>query len=374
MSCVTPHGISILCILVLSIFFAHAAGAAESPVSIKVSTAQVQALDIKTETLASAGDAIKRRLPAWVVVPAHAVHVTSSPIAGLVTDILVESHQRIAAQTPLLRIVSRELGELQLQLLQAAAQSTLAAQTAARDQQLFKEGIIPQRRWQEAQAGLAQAQAVFQQSKAALQLSGLSAAAIAQLAASGVPQDSITLSSGTTGIVTKILIEPGQRVEPSTALLHMADTRVLWLDIQVAAADLNNWPRGSKLTVAGRAVSAHVRSSSPTVASASQMAILRAQIDNTTHTLLPGEMVTVELPASAASTGWNLPLTAIAHDGNQAYVFVRSAAGFEGRPVTVIDSAGVRVRLEGALAAGEEVAVSGVVALKAAWLEAQEPR
>ena len=94
MSCVTPHGTSILCILVLSIFFAHAAGAAESPVSIKVSTAQVQALDIKTETLARAGEAIKRRLPAWVVVPAHAVHVTSSPIAGLVMDILVESHQQ----------------------------------------------------------------------------------------------------------------------------------------------------------------------------------------------------------------------------------------------------------------------------------------
>ena len=64
--------------------------------------------------------------------------------------------------------------------------------------------------------------------------------------------------------------------------------------------------------------------------------------------------------------------SAVAHDGDHAYVFVRSAAGFEGRPVTVIDSAGERVRIEGALSAGDKVAISGVVALKGAWLEAKE--
>ena len=46
--------------------------------------------------------------------------------------------------------------------------------------------------------------------------------------------------------------------------------------------------------------------------------------------------------------------------------------GFEGRPVIVVESAGVRLRVEGALTAGEQVATSGVVALKGAWLEAKE--
>lgn len=369
-----PHGTLLPCLLMLSYLFASQALAAESPVTFKVSAEQAQALDIKTETLQRAGDAITRRFPALVVVPANAQHVTSSPVPGLVTDILVEPHQRINAGMPVARIVSQELGELQLQLLQAAARSTLAFQSAEREQQLFKEGIIPQRRLQEAQAGRAEAKAALHLAKAALRLGGMSATAIEQVAASGVPQDSITLSAAKAGVVTEILVGPGQRVEQTTALLHVADTRVLWLDIQIAVADLANWPPGSTLTVAGRAVTGHVRSSSPMVAADSQMAILRAEVDGLTDKLRPGEMVAVELPASGTSDSWNLPLAAVAHDGDRAYVFVRSADGFEGRPVTVIDSAGMRVRLEGALAVGEQVAVSGVVALKGAWLQAQEMR
>ena len=374
MKCATPRGPMRPCILMFLHLFAYQARAAEPPITFAVSAAQTQALDIKTETLERSGDAITRRFPAQVVVPANAEHVTSSPLPGLVTDILVELHQRVDAGTPVARIVSQELGVLQLQLLQAATRATLASQSAEREQQLFTEGIIALRRLQEAQAGLAQAKAALHQTKAALRLGGMSAAAIAQVATSGMPQDSITLSAAKAGVVTEILVGPGQRVDQTTALLHVADTRVLWLAIQVAAADLANWPPGSTLTVAGRAVTGHVRSSSPTVSAGSQMAILRAEIDGASDKLRPGEMVAVELPTSGGIDSWNLPLSAVAHDGDQAYVFVRSAAGFEGRPVTVIDSAGVRVRVQGALTAGDRVAVSGVVALKGAWLEAKEAR
>ena len=369
-----PRGAMFPCIFMLSQLFASQTLAADPPVAFEVSAEQAQALDIKTETLESSGDALTRRFPAQVVVPTNAEHVTSSPVPGLVTDILVEPYQRVDAQTPVARIVSQELGELQLQLLQAAARSTLASQSAEREQQLFKEGIIPQRRLQEAQAGLAQAKAALHQTKAALRLGGMSAAAIEHVATSGVPQDSITLSAAKAGVVTEILVGPGQRVEQTTALLHVADTRVLWLDIQVAATDLGNWPPGSTLTVAGRAVTGRVRSSSPMVSVDSQMAILRAEVDGATDKLRPGEVVAVELPASGGKGGWNLPLSAVAHDGDQAYVFVRTDVGFEGRSVTVIDSAGLRVRVEGALIVGDQVATSGVVALKGAWLEAKESR
>ena len=374
MNRVMPRGTLLSCLFMLAQIFTRQGFAAETPVTFKVSAEQAQALDIKTETLARAGDTLTRRLPAQVVVPANAAHVTSSPLPGLVTDILVEPHQRVAVGTPLARIVSQELGELQLQLLQAVARSTLASQSAAREQQLFKEGIIPQRRLHEAQAALAQARAALHQTKAALRLAGLSAAAIEQVATSGVPQDSITLSAARAGVVTEILVGPGQRVEQTTALLHVADTRVLWLDIAVAAEDLANWPPGSTLTVAGRAVTGQVRSSSPMVSADSQMAVLRAELVGGSDNLRPGEVVAVDLPGRGGKGSWDLPLSAVAHDGDQAYVFVRAGDGFEGRPVTVIDSAGVRVRVEGVLNAGDPVATRGVVALKGAWLEAKEAR
>ena len=372
MKCATPRGTLLPCILMCLHLVACPARAAESPITFTLSAAQAQALDIKTETLGRSGDAITRLFPAQVVVPANAEHVTSSPLPGLVTDILVEPHQRVAAGTPVVRIVSQELGVLQLQLLQAATRATLASQSAGREQQLFTEGIIAQRRLQEAQAGLAEARAALRQARAALRLSGMSAASIEQVAASGVPLDSITLSAAQPGVVTEILVGPGQRVDQTTALLHVADTRVLWLDIQVTAEDLALWPLGSTLSVVGRDVTGHVRSSNPMVSADSQMVVLRAEIDGATSKLHPGEIVAVELPVSGGKDSWNLPLSAVAHDGDHAYVFVRSAAGFEGRPVTVIDNAGERVRIEGALSAGDKVAISGVVALKGAWLKAKE--
>ena len=368
----TPRGAMLAHILMLLHFFAAQACAVESPVIVKVAAEQLQALDIKIETLERAGGAITRSFPAQVVLPGNAEHVTSSPVAGLVTDILVAPHQRVEAGTAVARIVSRELEELQLQLLLAVARATLASRSAEREQQLFKDGIIAQRRVQEAQAGHAEAKATLQQTKAALRLSGMSATAIEQVAASGVPHNSITLAAAKAGVVTEILVSPGQLVDQTTALLHVVDTRVLWLDIQVATEDLANWPPGSTLTVVGRDVTGHVRSSNPMVSADSQMVVLRAEIDGATSKLHPGEIVAVELPVSGGKDSWNLPLSAVAHDGDHAYVFVRSAAGFEGRPVTVIDNAGERVRIEGALSAGDKVAISGVVALKGAWLKAKE--
>jgi cobalt-zinc-cadmium efflux system membrane fusion protein len=68
------------------------------------------------------------------------------------------------------------------------------------------------------------------------------------------------------------------------------------------------------------------------------------------------------------------PCPAVVHDGEQAYLLVRTADGFEARPVKVVVSAGQRVRVQGPLKEGEQIAISGVVALKGAWLDAKESK
>jgi cobalt-zinc-cadmium efflux system membrane fusion protein len=108
------------------------------------------------------------------------------------------------------------------------------------------------------------------------------------------------------------------------------------------------------------------------VSSSSQTVVLRAVVEGKTSQLRPGEFVTVELPVAATQGSWDVPLSAVAHDGNQAYLFVRTADGFEARPVQTVASAGQRVRVQGAVTAGERIAVTGVVALKGAWLNAKE--
>ncbi len=357
------------CAVAVLCAFTSPAQAADRPAKFVVPNSQIQALGITTVPLQSQpDDSVRASFPAQVVAPPNAEQVISSPVAGMVSQLLVQQNQVVRSGAPLVRIASPEFGQLQLLLLQVSSRATLARQAAQREQQLFDEGIIPQRRVQEAQAGLKEAEAALKQSKAALRLTGMPPETIDEIAASGNPQESLTLVSAQAGVVTGIAVKIGQRVDSASPLLHVVQAATLWLDIQIPVADSASWQPGTKLKVQGRDIVARILSASPTVSSGSQTVVLRAVIEGKTGQVRPGEFLTVELPVAAMAGGWGLPLSAVSHDGNQAYVFVRTADGFEARPVTVAASAGQRVRVQGPLKAGEQVAVSGVVALKGAWL------
>ena len=351
-----------LCVFTLS------AQAQSRPSKFSVANAQMQALGIQTAPLQNQTESVRISFPAQVVIPPNAEQVISSPVTGLISQLLVQPNQRVRAGAPLVRIASQELGQLQLQLLQANARAKLARQAAKREQDLFDEGLIAQRRVQEAQAALQEAEATLTQARTALRLSGMSMSVIDKIAASGDPQDSLVLAATQAGVVTEIKAKPGQRVDPTTPLLHLAQTDTLWLEIQVPVTQSNSWAPGTKLKVQGRDVTAQILSSSAMVASGSQMVVLRALVQGKAGQVRPGELLTVELPVTATAGGWDLPLSAVAHDGDQGYVFVRTPDGFEARPVKVSASSGQRVRVQGPIKAGEEVAISGVVALKGAWL------
>lgn len=343
--------------------------AADRPAKFTVASSQLQALGIQTAPLQSKPEPVGARYPAQVVIPQNAEQVISSPVTGLVLQLLVQENQIVRAGAALIRIASPELGQLQLQLLQANTRATLARQAAQREQNLFAEGLIAQRRVQEAQSALQEADATLKQAKAALRLTGMPSAAIDKVAASGNPQDSLTLAATQAGVVTEIKVKPGQRVDSTMPLLHLAQTGTLWLEIQVPVAESSSWAPGTRLKVQGRGITAQVLSSSAVVASGSQMVVMRAVVQGASGQVRAGEQLSVELPIAPTAGGWNLPLAAVAHDGNQAFVFVRTTDGFEARPVKVSASAGQRVRVEGQLKAGEQVAISGVVALKGAWLD-----
>ena len=362
-----------------------AAHSADRPAKFAVASSQVQALGIQTTPLQtqqtpSQAESVRTSYPAQVVLPPNAEQVIAAPVNGVILQLLVQANDAVRAGAPLVRMASAEFGQQQLQLLQASTRASLAAQASQREQALFTEGLIPQRRVQEARANMMDANAALMQAKAALRLMGMSSASIDNVIASGNPQDSLVLAAAQSAVVTEMAVKPGQRVDPSTALLHLAQTGTLWLEIQVPVAESGLWLPGTKLNVVGRSLTAQILSRSAMVESGSQMVSLRALVQGKTSLLRPGEVLSVDLPTAASTaatkastTGaWELPLSAVAHDGKQAYVFVRTADGFEARAVQVAASAGQRVRIQGPVKAGEQVAVSGVVALKGAWINQKE--
>lgn len=347
---------------VLASPFALAAPAAEFAVTAK----QIQAMGITLTPLATTGGAGNARYPATVVLPASSEWVVSAPLNGLVSRILVEPGQTVRKGQALVLLDSPELARLQLDLMQAGNRAKLAQQTLKREDQLFQDGIIPERRRQEADSAWRDAAAALSQAKAALTISGVEPAAIDRLLISGKPEQGLTLNARTGGIVTEISARPGMRVESASPLLHLVEGGSLWLEIPFPARQAALLKVGSRLAVAGRNLNAKVASISPVVGNG-QTVTVRARVENGSPLLRAGELVQVSLPLDS-TPGWDLPLAAVARQGEQAYVFVRTAKGFTARPVTVVASGGQQVRVQGALTAGEQVAVSSVVTLKAAWL------
>ena len=349
---------------------ASAVAATPSNAEFPVSAAQMQALGITLAPLEKPSAINGMAYPARVVVPPSGNQLISAPFGGRVEELLVDEQQPVKAGQPLLRLSSPEYGDLQLKLLEAASKARLTGQTAARERQLFSEGIIPERRVQEANAANQEAAARLRFAEASLRLAGVDPAAIRKMGDAGNLQDGLVVRAKSAGTVVGLDVKAGQRVQGSDSLLRLVNTAQLWLEVQIPSdrqqQALSSKTAGS-ITVVGREASATPMSVGATV-SDNQTVTLRARVVGGGELLRPGEVVQVKVPFAENTAGWALPLPAIARQDDKAYVFVRTEKGFVAQLVNVISSAGQSVQVTGNLRAGQQVATGSVIALKAAWL------
>jgi len=145
--------------------------------------------------------------------------------------------------------------------------------------------------------------------------------------------------------------------------MQLAKLGTLWLDVQVPSGSASRWSVGNKLHIAGGAEGV-VLSVNPL--STGQTAHIRAKVTSGSAGLRLGDFVQVELPVPSGKA-WDIPISAIARQDQQVVVFVRDKASFNAVPIQVLSSAGQRAKISGALKAGDRIASSSVIALKAAW-------
>ncbi|WP_234265424.1 efflux RND transporter periplasmic adaptor subunit [Hydrogenophaga sp. NFH-34] len=354
-----------LCAFAIAFSLPSAALAADE---FAVSAAQMQALGVQLQRLEKPASIPGMTYPARVVLPPSQEYVVSAPLAGVVDQLLVGQNEAVKPGQALLRLVSPELGEQQLKLMEAASRNRLAQRTLQREKQLAAEGIVPDRRAQDAETAAAEDRARLRQAEAALRLAGLDAASIRRVAEGGAMQDALVIRARAGGTVTDIGIKTGQRVQQSDPLVRVADTSKLWLDIQLPVERQSQvTARGGQVNVVGRDTSA-VTASLGTTVSESQTVTLRADVTRGAPLLRPGEFVQVQVAFAGGGEGWPVPVAAVARQGDKAYVFVRTETGFLATPVEVLDSAGQALRVKGALRTGQQIAITSVIGLKAAWL------
>ncbi len=357
--------VALLCTLA---FPARAANPADF---IALAPAQAKALGVETRPLAAADTGSAAGLPAKVVVPVEQMRVVAAPLAGLLTQVGAVAGQTVKKGQMLARLASPGLLQVQRDYLQARQQADLAQRSLARDEQLFKEGIIAEARLQASRASQAQAAVAARELQAELRIAGATAGG-------GSLTPEVAVSAPLDGVVLEASAAVGSRVEAATALFTVAQLNPLWLEIQAPAALAGNLKEGAAVRIAGSEASGKLINVGRQISPGSQTVTLRARMDAGLDSLHPGQMVEATVaaaPQAGATAGkgatYRIPQAAVVRQAGQAWVFVQTAGarpGFQATPVSVAGNAGADVLVSGsALAANAAVAVKGVSALKSAW-------
>lgn len=341
--------------------------------SIKLTPTQVKALGVETAPLTRHGGSLSPGMPATVVIPDDQTRVVAAPMAGLVIASLAAEGEPVKRGQVLARLSSPDLIGLQGGLAQAASALDLAQDNARRDEGLLREGIIAESRARTSAATLAQAKAALNAQRAMLRAQGLNDAAIARAERGEGFASEIALTAPINGVVLARQVTLGSRVEAATALYTIASLNPLWIEIDAPADVAAQVKPGMKVELPGRQIQGSVlRVMSG--AGAAQTVRIRTRLDNPNAnpdaSLRAGQSVQARITGLGGGQEVRVRVGAVVHEGGKTYVFVRRVDGFEARAVRVLSQSANAVSLAGEFKDNEMVAVSGIAALKAAWLGA----
>ncbi len=339
---------------------------------VRITPAQVKTLGIETSSIQANANANSQRMPGEIVVPVDQARIISAPQSGLIDQMLVATGQHVKQGQALAHLSSPDLVALQRDHLQALSQQRLSQNSLNRDAELYKDGIIAERRYLTSESNHAEVNALLAERRQALKLSGMSPQAIKNLETSGSYTNGITLSAPIDGMVLEQLVTAGQRVDSAMPIYRIAKLSPLWLEIHAPAQALNNIQLGMKVNILNSEASGKVIAIVPNVNKLDQTALVRVAINNGTASLAPGQLVEAEIAQSTnnKSTSFSVAKSAIVqiNDGknaNQTLVFVQTKDGFEPRAVKVLNNTGAQTLVTGDFAGTERIVTSGTAALKA---------
>lgn len=335
---------------------------------ILMTTAQQQSLGVTVTPVGKNTMLSSRRFPAEIMVPVGQERVISAPQSGLLDQLYVAAGQEVKKGQAIAHLTSPDLLGLQRDYLQALTQKNLSAKSLARDAELFKDGIIPQRRYLETQSAHEEVSASLAQRKQTLRLAGMSDGAINNMNPTSGMNSGITLTAPIDGQVLEQMVTTGQRVDMAMPLYKIARLNPLWLEIHAPLEGLPFVKIGMpvqvpKLQAHGKLI-AVIRS----VNKADQTMHLRAEITQGTEKLSPGQIVEAEISLGAQEQHFSVPKSALARQGTEALVFVQTKTGFRPLKVKVIFEQGDEAVVDASFKGNEKIAVSGIAAIKGTWL------
>lgn len=342
---------------------------------VPFSATQRTALGIEVAPVTTTDAGMSARLPAQVAVPNAQLQVIAAPLDGMVETLLTGEGEQVTAGQSLARMQSPHMLELQSEYLETRARFELAQSIYRRDQQLYNEGIIAERRLLESKANHQELATTLARVRHLLELAGMDDAALNALRADGKLSGSVIVRAPFGGVILKQMVGVGERVAISDPLYQLAQLKPLWLEIHAPLEQAAALQTGQRVQVPDLGLSGTIVAIGRQVHGVDQGVLIRAEIREGAERLRPGQFVQAQLETGAGAS-LRVPRSAVFRSDAKSYVFVEQLEGFRSVEVQVLHEEPAHLIVlginPGDLAAGNQVAVAGVAALKAAWLGGRE--
>src|SRR5213594_1765694 len=216
----------------------------------------------------------------------------------------------------------------------------------------------------EAQA-ISDADELVRASRRRLELWGVSAQQIEEIASAAEKAVQITTYSPVSGVITKRNVAEGQYVKEGDVLFEVTDLNTVWVQADIFESDIPLMRTGQMAkitapTLAGGSVQGIVDFLQPAVDPQNRTMRARIQVSNPQMRLRPGMFVQVSLEASLGADAVSVPRSAVLDTGKEKVVYVAKANGvFEKRSVEASIAGDDFYAVTRGVKAGERVVTHG---------------
>lgn len=324
---------------------------------LKIDASYLRTVGIATEQAASGDLRVDIVAPGKVTATPNGAAVVTAHAAGTIIRLSRQLGDAVREGDTLALVESREAATMAADRNVAQTKLLLAQQALTREQELYNERVTPRQDLERAQADLAVAEAELRRSR--------ETAAAAHLTDDG----RIAVVSPLSGRITAVAAALGKYVEADTELFRIADPHFVQIEAAVTDSDVNRVSIGDPAKIAlpsGSYLSASVRSVTPTLDEQTRTATVVLSLASNREVLSPGDIVQADIaPRNAVPSGVIVPDDAVQNIDGRSVVFVRTATGFQVRPVVVGARSGGRASITSGLKAGETIATTNAFFLKA---------
>jgi cobalt-zinc-cadmium efflux system membrane fusion protein len=332
---------------------------------VKLTAAMIQNAGLELLTAGPGRIAVTIPLPGEVALNAEAMAHVTPRVAGTVREVKNQLGDMVKKGDVLAVLDSRELAEMQREVLTAKERLALAQENFKRQEALWNEKISAEKDYLAAKRALAEAQ--IEHRSAAQKLSAS--------AGSGGKGAGYSLVAPLDGTIIEKHISIGEVLKDDTQAFVIADLSTVWVNVTVYAKDLARIRAGQSVRVRAEGIEQPAEGAitfvGQVVGEQTRSATARVILKNPGMAWRPGLFVTADVAVDQADVPIAVSGEAVQTVSGKQVVFIQEGDGFKARPVKlgregVPDAQGLElVEVLDGVAAGERYAGKNSFILKA---------